>query len=257
MALRFCHFYGKIGGCRNGNECKFIHEKSYAPCLDCKSVAPRVKTSLRCTPCYKKARFMRGMCEDCGKAKVKRPHAFCKKCHISYLEKNLSFRKETKAEVKSEVKEQKKAEVKSDEKAEGEAQEKFKNMINDTYIVKLKYRVREEDHSGYCSDAGDITHTVQTVNSLITIKALDELLDGRYNVMDEVVRMIANGDSEISLPLEKLFSLNTTEAHGNGYCGCKTRKEIKLAIVCPLTKSNYDYGRNYTDSDSDGDSDID
>jgi hypothetical protein len=96
----------------------------------------------------------------------------------------------------------------------------FKN-----YLLKINYEVHEEEHEGYCSDPDE---TETSKYKTFGIYGIPEPLKNS-DLFDLHLRL--KGDH-----LSLLKKFNKKWSHGNGYCGCESRK---LAISAKLIRRAY------------------
>lgn len=91
-----------------------------------------------------------------------------------------------------------------------------KTFCSNTYRLKIKIFILEETHDGYCSDPDELV--VKSREKFI-FREIPATLNDR-DLFDSHKRL-----KDIST----LNNLNSETSHGNGYCGCKTRVDVKSA----------------------------
>lgn len=89
-------------------------------------------------------------------------------------------------------------------------------------VLRVKYRVHYEDHSGYCSDPYNMTEKDVTECELIKLPDWLDVNEEDVSVDGKLLSKEKIGDH---FPTEKWF-------HGNGYCGCRCfRKFVSAKLI--------------------------
>jgi hypothetical protein len=96
-----------------------------------------------------------------------------------------------------------------------DAEEFVPRNFND-YVLKIRFLIESEDHDGYCSDSYNVKTSEKYEIDVISIpKYLHNWL-----LFDSHMRL-----KDISI----LNKFNEKWNHGNGYCGCKSTKQVLSA----------------------------
>lgn len=97
---QFCRFFNREGGCKNGDQCEFIHQelkKNTSACIDCNKVSHRLEHHTRCKTCQDVFKAKIGhvehvprirdyadkKCESCDAMIAHQLHR-CADCHVKY-----------------------------------------------------------------------------------------------------------------------------------------------------------------------------